>query len=178
MRRIISVLSIMSVLMLHSCGSMMGMANSNKYGSFVKRTTNGTGGQVHYQSKNYLIRLARQEANNEMLDEEGTREKINMVPEGGGVIIEITNLTIELAKPEHYLYVLKDSEGEEIARKEGSENITPDYTLLSGTTYWSATDYIRLEKSLPEGPLKFYLINKLSQKRSDFLIYPDGRPQQ
>lgn len=157
-----------------SCVSMMnGIVATDDYGSTVRRETNGAGGKVWYKSYSHLVEAAKKEAENELLDEAETQAKIRAIPAGGVVVIEIVGMTLQSAKPEHHIYVLRTQDGKELARSKGDPHDIPSGKVISGTTYWTAFDAMSVMDSIPKEPLKFYLINTLLDKRSEFTIYPN-----
>jgi len=154
-----------------SCGTMLFVGQ--KYtvnGTMVEVLENGSKSRVEYNSYGYLLSKLEQERGMQMWSEERYLTAKSCLPVGGEIFVHITGPSIGSADTKYWEYVVQTMDGVEVMRKVGEERI-PRYTASQyGVTWWNL-DIISIKEKI-SGPFKVYVLDRLMNKRSGFIIYP------
>lgn len=143
----------------------------NKYGYSIKKENNQAGGLITYKDYDYSFAQEKKSCENEMLDSAQTNIRLKSIPRNGWLIIQTGGFTLDEAKTDYHLYIIKDSLGFEVLRVNGTKGSIPDYSINRQThiTTWSCFDAVPLNIEI-KPPFTVYLVNKFSNKQSVFLI--------
>ena len=106
-----------------------------------------------------------------MWSEEKMKLETSRLPSGGYIIVHVSGPTIGSANTKYWEYVLHTMDGKEIYRQQGDDDIPEHTTSQYGTVWWN-TDVVYLNDGIA-GPFKVYILDKLSNKRSGFIVYPN-----
>jgi hypothetical protein len=126
---------------------------------------------VKYQSLEDLITYAKKKARNEMWSEDRLNAHINLLPEGGWAVVEISGPTISSANTKWWEFVVKDKSGNETYRKKGRDEIPRHTTSRDGARWWNV-EIVRFPEAI-DGHVDLYVIDMLQTKRSSFRISND-----
>ena len=167
-----SIILLILTLVFVNCSSFMfeGLKYS-KNNSTIEVVENKANIKIEYQSYEYLLRDIYKKSNIEMWTKDRVDREIKLSPHGGYVIIIISRSTIGAANTKYYNYIVQSMDGTEILREKGKDN-TPHYTVSQYGTVWWNTEFICINKKVT-GPFRVYVIDTISSKRSQFIIYPD-----
>jgi len=146
-----------------------------KDGSTVEVAENSASAKVEYRSPRVLEASLREKAQNELWSTDRLKYELGSIPKGGYILIHISGPTIESANPKWWEYVIHNMQGEEILRQHGENDIPEHSTSQYGTTWWNI-DGIPLSELMPS-QFKIYVVDRLRQTRSAFIIYPDQEVQ-
>jgi hypothetical protein len=154
-------LFIISALLITSC-------TVYKYGTKVETNVLSASAKVAYKSYSYLVTETKDEAKTQMWTEGKLNSELSTIPLGGYVIITVSAATIGAANTEYWSYIIQDMAGNDIKRQHGVDDI-PEPS--SGAGWWNI-DIVYLDKPMEE-PFKVFVIDELSNKRSEFTVYPN-----
>lgn len=164
--------TLLSVAFLFGCSSIMLVGSKHsKYGSTVEVLENGANAKIEYKSYEYMLSELNEEASVQMWSEDKMQLEKSKVPSGGYILVHVSGPTIGSANTKYWEYVIQSMDGKEIFRQEGDDDIPEHTTSQYGTVWWNI-DGVYLRESLA-GPFKVYVLDKLSNKRSGFIVFPN-----
>lgn len=143
-----------------------------KNGSTVELAESGGRVFIEYLSPEFINKENQEKASAQMWSSEELEKENGETPAGGEVIIKLIGSTIYDASPENWLYVIKSNEGKELFRQSGDKRITPDYSASQYGTTWYGVDILDLGFPIG-GPFKIYIINRLTNVRAAYIVYPN-----
>ncbi|MFA5313745.1 MAG: hypothetical protein WC375_10610 [Methanomassiliicoccales archaeon] len=164
-------LFILLTLALSGCSALQIVGTKYDSDGFpIEIVENDSRSCIKYIGYNSLLKEMEKDAQNEMWLAEKLEQNKKHIPAGGKIIVTVKAQTIEVANTKYWEYVVQTIDGQEIQREEGTDDI-PDYTVGSFDTTWWNIDTISLIAKL-SSPIKIFVIDKLSQKRSSWIIHP------
>jgi hypothetical protein len=160
-------------IIFQSCASGLYTVGSKqvKHGSTVELIEYQAFATIEYKNYEYLYKKLQDDAKVQLWTSKKLESKTSILPKGGYIQVEVKGLTIDAANTEWWEYVVQTMEGEEIIRQSGEHSV-PNYTTSEYLTTWWNIDIISLNDKI-EKPFKVYVIDKLQNKRSGFIVYPN-----
>ena len=131
----------------------------------------GANCSIEYTGNALMLNDLCEKAKNELWNSERLREEALGLPHGGRITIYIEAKTIGAANTKYWEYVIRTFDDKEILREEGSDEIPEFKTSEFGTIWWNI-NVVDLQDKVSL-PVKVFVINKLQNTRSEYIIYPD-----
>ncbi|MBL8028427.1 MAG: hypothetical protein JNL74_18525 [Fibrobacteres bacterium] len=103
-----------------------------------------------------------------MEDDSVAKETLANIPKSGILIVSMSTQNIYSSNPKNWKYIVKDASDKIVLKTNGRESI-PDFMVTQFHTVWNNADFVFLNNPI-DFPIKFYVINALTDKRSCFLI--------
>jgi hypothetical protein len=123
--------------------------------------------KAEYQEYEYLVARENAAANAQMRS-----PNYSNIPGGGYIMVTLKGVTLELAKPENHLFILRDKHDVEIKRERGRPSV-PNFTLLSAsslTEWWDVAAIFLAEPIYDTTHL--YVVNTVFNNSKRFTFYP------
>jgi hypothetical protein len=163
-------------VLLLCCFSCVATTNDpviNPYGTKIHLIENQANAEVGYISYSSLLQELNEKSRVQMWSPSKLKLEKSYLPKGGKVIIRIWGTTIDSANTEWWEYVIQDVKGNLIKREKGDDGIDglPEYTVSHRGTKWWNIDTVYIDQELFK-PFKVFVIDRLSNKRSVFLVNP------
>lgn len=164
-----TVYTLFLILFLTACG-----INNMKYGNKVEVLQQSSSVRVYYKDYQVLVQELRELAEFELWSDEKLKRRMQSLPLGGRILVGISGNTIQEANTEQWLYIVKDSNGNDIIRKNGGYNIPH---TLPGDMYanyfheWYNQDYVNIDDTINTS-FTVTVVNSLYKRRSIFKITP------
>lgn len=145
----------------------------NPYGTKIQVLENQANAEVGYKSYSSLLRELNEKSRVQMWSPSKLELEKSYLPKGGMVILRIWGTTIDSANTEWWEYIIQDVKGNLIKREKGDDGIDgiPEHTTSRRGTKWWNIDHVYIDQELFK-PFKVFVIDRLSNKRSGFLINP------
>jgi len=157
------------IIFFSSCASVG--SKLTKYGSTVEISENQASASIKFKSHKVLYKELEENEKIQLWTKEKMESQVLLLPKGGYIIVEVRGLTIGSANTKWWEYIVQTMDGEEILRKQGEDEI-PEFTSSQyGTTWWNL-ELLYLKDEITE-PFKVFVIDKLNNKRSAFVVYPN-----
>lgn len=132
---------------------------------------NETTASIKYETYDILIEALEQQAKIELWTENTLSFAKEMTPKGGRITIYISESTIGMANLDSWLFIVQTEDGTDIIREYGQSDV-PNFTTEGTSTTWWNYNIIDLKEPRSD-PFKVYVINRITQKRSCVLVYPE-----
>ncbi|MFA5834358.1 MAG: hypothetical protein WDA22_12855 [Bacteroidota bacterium] len=162
-------LVIMLAFLISGCSSL------KSSGADIEVSENNASCSIEYEGYEYLLIKLKEQANTEMWSPSEFETNKSELALGGQLIIHISGSDIDNVNTKYWEYIIQTLDGKEIYREKGSDDIPEYYVSRLGTTWWNI-DIVDLRDKL-NSPIKVFVIDKLRQKRSSFIIYPKTKIQ-
>lgn len=171
MKKVWGVILFWCVGMLMGCSSLMFVgAKHSKYDSTVEVIEYHAMAKVEYKSYRYLLSELAHKAHVQMWSSDTMKQRAADISAGGYVFVKVNGSTLASANTKYWEYIVMSMDGEVITRQQGRDQIPNHTTSEYGTNWWNY-DVILINKKIT-GPFKVYVLDKLMNRRSGFIVYP------
>lgn len=127
---------------------------------------------VLYQDYEHCVQEQRNKASKLMWDDDLLQKKIDAQPSNGLFYVTITGNTIDMGSTGIYDYVFEDSDGNQVYRREGKDQVA-DYSIYSGVTIWKSMEIFALPNEV-QRPFTVHVINRLTGKKGVYHMSKDS----
>jgi len=121
---------------------------------------------IEYKPYELLVSETKQFAQNQMLNNHQTEEKLASLPRGGQIIATIGRTNFDAANTKHFTFILMDS-NREILREEGYDRLPR--IPSSGSDLWKNIHVTNLSDAFGE-ELTIFIVDNVMRTRNEFKI--------